>query len=158
MTNIKVLFLCFFFLSFKSVAQTIEADSTIYSESKVDVKAEFKDGNSEMFRFLGKNIKYPKEARTAKVEGMCYIKFVVDEKGNIDKTTVKMMGFQSSQSKERKMLNTIELLNTEEKLLVFESIRVICLMPKWKPANIKGQNVKVFTTLPIKFSLGMNKK
>jgi periplasmic protein TonB len=153
MTNIKVLFLCFFFLSFKSVAQTVEADSTIYSESKVDVKAEFKDGNSEMFRFLSKNVKYPKEANTAKVEGMCFIKFVVDEKGNIDKTTVKMMGFQSSQSRERKMLNNIELLNIEEKLLVFESIRVICLMPRWEPAKIKDKNVKVSTVLPIKFRL-----
>jgi periplasmic protein TonB len=153
MRNLRVLFLCFFLISFKSVAQTIEADSTIYSESKVDVKAEFKDGNSEMFRFLSKNVKYPKEARTAKVEGMCFIKFVVDEKGNIDKTTVKIMGFQSSQSRERKMLNNIELLNTEEKLLVFESIRVICLMPRWKPANIKDKNVKVSTVLPIKFRL-----
>jgi periplasmic protein TonB len=153
MRNLRVLFLCFFLISFKSVAQTIEADSTIYSESKVDVKAEFKDGNSEMFRFLSKNVKYPKEARTAKVEGMCFIKFVVDEKGNIDKTTVKMMGFQSSQSRERKMLNNIEVLNTEEKLLVFESIRVICLMPRWEPAKIKDKNVKVSTVLPIKFRL-----
>jgi periplasmic protein TonB len=151
MTNLKVLFFCFFLISFKSIAQTIEADTTIYSESKVDVKAEFKDGNSEMFRFLSKNVKYPKEARTSKTEGMCYIKFVVDEKGDIDKTTVKMMGFQSAQSKERKMLNNLELLSAEEKLLVFESIRVICLMPKWKPAKIKNQNVRVYTTLPIKF-------
>jgi TonB family protein len=92
---------------------------------------EFEGGQKEMFQFLMKNVKYPKDARENGVEGTVYVGFVVSKTGEIEDVKIRR-GF---------------------KLLNEEAIRVVKLMPKWKAGKQDGELVSVSYTLPIKFKL-----
>lgn len=83
--------------------------------------------------FLGENIKYPEESKKNKIEGRVIVKFIVDEEGNVTSPTVMKSPDQATGA---------------------EAVRVIQMMPKWKPGKDKGKNVAVYFTLPISFKLG----
>lgn len=96
--------------------------------------AELKGGQAELFKFLGKNIKYPKTARENGIEGTVYIGFVIEKDGGVSNVAIKR-GISTDCNQ--------------------EALRVIKLMNgKWQPGTFKGQNVRVAYTLPIKFKLG----
>lgn len=82
--------------------------------------------------FLGKNIKYPKNARKNNKEGRVIVKFIIDENGNI----------QSPQ-----------IMRSPDDELSEEALRVVKMMPAWQPGKNKGKNVPVYFFLPIQFSL-----
>lgn len=99
----------------------------------VDKLPEFKGGQSELFRFLGQNIKYPKDARKNGVEGTIYIGFVVEKDGSV--TNLKLKRGVSPELNE-------------------EAMRVIKLLSgKWDAGWYGGQKVRVAYTLPTKFKL-----
>ena len=107
--------------------ETIVAPSdTIYEE--VDEKPDFLDLN----QFLIKNLKYPPYAQEKKIQGKVIIKFIVSKDGSI---------------------TNIEVISSPHEILSNEAIRVIKLMPKWKPGILKGKPVNVQYTLPINFKL-----
>lgn len=82
--------------------------------------------------YLGKNIQYPPQAREANIQGRVVVKFVVDENGSIGNIqVVKGIGGGCDE----------------------EARRVVAGMPKWKPGKSNGKAVKVYFTLPIKFTL-----
>ncbi|AEA43251.1 energy transducer TonB [Fluviicola taffensis] len=127
------------FLSFQSFAQ--EKDSLPPPEEKgavvfetPDVPAEFPGGLDSLKRFLSANIKYPIDAVKKKLEGKCYIQFGVSESGVIGYVKIK-----------RGVLNCPEC---DE-----EAVRVVKLMPLWKPAQLNGKNVNCIFSLPISFKL-----
>ena len=82
--------------------------------------------------YLAKNISYPQMARDAGVSGRVVLKFVVDEEGKIGSIQV-VKGIGSGCDEEAK--------------------RVVASMPPWKPGKSNGKAVKVYYTLPIKFTL-----
>ncbi len=86
-----------------------------------------------LLEYIFKNIKYPDEARDKNITGRVIVKFIVDEEGNITDPVV---------------------LRSPDKSLSDESLRVIRTLPKWNPGKKDGKNVRVYFTLPIKFSLG----
>ncbi len=99
----------------------------------VEQQPEFEGGNGAMFKFIQKNMKYPATARRMGIEGSVFVSFVVDTEGKISEvTTVK--GISADCDK--------------------EAIRVIQMMPRWKPGKQNGRPVKVRFVLPIKFQLG----
>ena len=82
--------------------------------------------------FFGANLHYPDKARKKNVEGRVIIKFIVNEDGsisNLEATTHLGSGLEE------------------------EGIRVMKLMPKWKPGRQNGKPVKVYFTQPITFRL-----
>ncbi|HTL80201.1 MAG TPA: energy transducer TonB [Bacteroidia bacterium] len=86
--------------------------------------------------FLKENIKYPKDAKKARSQGVTYIHFVVEEDGNITHTSViKSSGHQS---------------------LDDEALRVVAMMPPWKPGTISGKPVRVEVVQPVRFTLNRN--
>jgi len=95
---------------------------------------EFPGGEEGLIRFLGSQLKYPTFAKENGIEGPVYIKFVVNEKGDIEE-------------------NTIEILGSPHAVLSQEAIRVIKAMPLWKPGKQRLKNVAVNMKLPIKFLL-----
>jgi periplasmic protein TonB len=95
---------------------------------------EFPGGEEGLIRFLGSQLKYPSFAKENGIEGPVYIKFVVNEKGDIEE-------------------NTIEILGSPHAVLSQEAIRVIKAMPLWKPGKQRLKNVAVNMKLPIKFLL-----
>ena len=101
-------------------------------ERQTEVLAEYPGGTSRLIDFLSRNIKYPQEALDSGVKGRVVVTFKVCTDGQLcDLKVVKGL------SKE-----------TEE-----ESIRVIKMMDKWKPALRNGKPVASIYSLPIHFML-----
>lgn len=98
----------------------------------VEEMPSFPGGSGAMYTYLGKNIKYPKEAQEKGISGTVYVTFVVEKDGSI---------------------NFVELLRGTNKLLDDEAIRVVKAMPKWEPGKQKGKPVRVKYNLPVKFLL-----
>lgn len=94
---------------------------------------EFAGGIEEMYKFLGKNINYPAQARENSQEGKVVFTFVVGADGKI--TQIEQVG--------RKLGWGLDE----------EAIRVIKNMPPWTPGKQNGKAVTVKFTLPIKFQL-----
>lgn len=93
---------------------------------------EFVGGTHAMQKFISENIQYPRQAMQLRLQGRVMVAFIVDKEGKIkDMEVLKGVG------------GGCEL----------EALRVISLMPKWKPGKQNGQNVAVRYTLPIKFAL-----
>lgn len=100
----------------------------------VAVPAEFPGGINEMRKFLQEHLNYPAVAQEKGLQGKCYVRFVVSENGKISNVVVK------------KGVPDCPECDTE-------AVRVIKLMPNWKPGEIAGKPVNSFYTLPIKFTL-----
>lgn len=100
----------------------------------VEEMPEFPGGVMEMMKFIQTNIKYPNSAKEKGVGGKCFVKFVVRADGTITDVSI-IKGVE----------NCIECDQ--------ESMRVVKLMPKWKPARQSGKAVSVFYNLPINFTM-----
>jgi protein TonB len=114
-----------------SITSTVSAGaSELFS---VDAAPEYEGGLNALRMFVAKNVKYPVPAQEAYKQGTVFVKFVVDEKGKVCNLT---------------------LLNNLGYGLDEEALRVIGMIPNFKsPAKVKGQAVKVYYQLPIKFKL-----
>lgn len=105
-------------------------DNTLFKT--VEQKPEFPDGEAALFRYLNSNIKYPAVARENGIEGTVYLGFVVEKDGSITDVLIKRgVGGGCSE----------------------EAMRVVQLMPKWKPGKQQGRTVRVAFTIPVKFKL-----
>lgn len=102
----------------------------------VEIMPEYPGGQNAMLSFIMKNFRYPDEARRFDVEGRVLVSFLVDESGNI--TEVR------------------PLLPANRQLgygLEDEAVRVVKMMPKWKPGFQRNKAVRVRYTLPINCTL-----
>lgn len=108
----------------------IKEDNTPFTT--VEVQPSFMGGNSEMYKFLGKNLKYPTAAQRANIQGKVFLSFIVEKDGSItDIETMKGIGFGCDE----------------------EAMRVVKLMPKWIAGKQNGRNVRVKFTIPVFFRL-----
>ncbi len=98
----------------------------------VEQMPQYPGGLSALGTFLGKKLKYPIKATGKGIQGNVILTFVIDRTGTISNIKV-IRGIGGG---------------CEE-----EAIRVVRLMPKWKPGKQKGKAVPVQYTLPIKFSI-----
>ncbi len=107
-------------------AETVVADSSkVYDV--VDQMPEIQGGIKEVY----KNIRYPQGAIASRVEGRVFVKFIVDEKGNVKSPqVVKDIGGGCGQA-------------------AIEGIKKV----KFTPGTLQGQPVKVYYTLPVTFQL-----
>lgn len=92
----------------------------------------FPGGEEALFKFLGKEIKYPQMAVDAGISGTVYVNFVVDKDGKVKNAKIAR-GIHAACDK--------------------EALRVVNSMPKWKPGKQRGKPVKVSYNLPIRFTL-----
>jgi protein TonB len=101
-------------------------------------KAEKKQcADIKLLQFIAQNIKYPAIARENRIEGRCFITFVVEKDGSV--TNVELardIGGQCGQ----------------------EALRVVQMMAnssdlKWSPGKQRGKPVRVQFSLPIHFKL-----
>ncbi len=118
----------------------------------------FVGGNDSMFRFLGRNIVYPVEARQLKVEGTIYVGFVVEKDGSITNIKVKRNVPETVINKVKvtgvdDAVTGSKIVKRQDQSCAKEAVRVIGMMPKWKAGKSKGVPVRVAFTLPIKFKL-----
>ena len=85
-----------------------------------------------MNKFIAKNLRYPPSARRMGVDGTVYVSFVVGKDGTINDVKV-LRGISADCDK--------------------EAVRVVQMMPPWKPGKQNGKAVFVRFNLPIKFKL-----
>jgi protein TonB len=98
----------------------------------VEIQPTFPGGYGELQKWLSKNIKYPKAAQRANVQGKVFVSFVVDEYGRISNPSIlKGLGFGLDE----------------------EALRAVGAMPNWVPGKQGGRSVKVRYQIPINFTL-----
>lgn len=135
----KFLIPCFILFPFHSTSQENQQekknDKVDSALTMVEIFPEFPGGNIEMIKFLSDNIRYPAEARDNGIQGTVYISFIVRKDGSIT-DVIKKPGTQSVGG------------GCDE-----EAVRVVKLMPKWKPGMQNGDTVNVAMILPVKFKL-----
>lgn len=93
---------------------------------------QFPGDEDALRRFISNNLKYPPEAQKSGIEGKVFVSFVVDENGEV---------------------TNVKLARRSNSYLDWEAMRVVRMMPRWKPGYIKGKPVKVSFTMPINFAL-----
>ena len=98
----------------------------------VEEMPEFPGGMQELMIFLSKNTKYPAEAHKNGTQGRVIVSFVVTDEGNIQDPVIE---------------------KGVDPLLDAEALRVIQMMPKWKPGKQKGKAVNTKFTIPVTFKL-----
>jgi TonB family protein len=126
-----------------SLAQTTDSTSVeknteeIIEERIVEVLPEFPGGQEAMFRFIGENTTYPDQAKDKGIQGIVHVRFVIDTDGSVV---------------------DVEIVRGVHESLDAEALRVMSLMPRWKPATQRGKPVRVTQALPFKFELIKRKK
>ena len=126
--------------SSSSETNTANASSTIAVDTndnplgfqEVESLPEFPGGMSELVQWLTKTLKYPLSAQNAKIEGTVLVAFIINTDGTI--TTPKIVTSVCD-----------ELDN--------EALRVIRMMPKWKPGKDQGKPCRTYFRIPIVFKL-----
>ena len=93
---------------------------------------EFPGGVEALMDFVGKNVKYPEEAKEKEISGRVFVSFVIEKDGSV--SNVKVLRGIGGGCDE-------------------EAVRVIKGMPKWKPGIQKGKPVRVSYMMPINFKL-----
>lgn len=105
--------------------------------SIVEEEASYPGGYEALMEFLAKNIQYPDKAKKMGVKGRVFATFIVETDGSIsDIKIIRDIGYGCGE----------------------EVVRVIKLMPKWKPAKQKGKPVRLQFNLPVTFSLNNEDK
>lgn len=99
---------------------------------KLEAMPQYPGGEVAMNEFLAKHIIYPKAEKEKGISGRVIIQFVVDTIGNV--TNFKVLS------------NTPEAFNNEV-------IRVMKLMPNWKPGMQNGKPVFFSYKIPVSFQL-----
>lgn len=122
--------LFFIILVSKSCFSFGQLDTTIRNNDSI--MAEFPGGKVEMKKFLAEQIKYPREAVELGIQGVCYLQFRVSEIGDISGISVV------------KGVPYCPECDTE-------AIRVLKLMPRWKPSYKNGIPYISYFSLPITF-------
>ena len=101
-------------------------------EDSVDFNVQYPGGYPAWLEFVRNNFNYPEEALIKNISGIIFVQFTVTEKGNVMNPNV-IRGIDSACDK--------------------EALRVIGLMPKWKPLLKNGISLSFQYILPIKLKL-----
>ncbi len=94
--------------------------------------AEFPGGDIAWRKYISANVQYPPLALENKIEGIVWVKFEIDEEGNVINPTI---------------------MRRVDPLLDKEALRVVSSSPKWKPAKRRGQNEHELHTTSVEFKL-----
>ena len=98
----------------------------------VEVMPEFPGGMKALMDFIQKNIRYPEEARKNGIQGRVAVSVVIDENGRVTDPVIMRSRYPA---------------------LDEEALRIVGLMPQWKPGMQQGKAVKVEFTFPVTFKL-----
>ncbi|WP_224996349.1 TonB family protein [Cesiribacter sp. SM1] len=103
-----------------------------------DIEATPKEGMMSFYEFLYKHIQYPVQALKSGKDGITYVRFIIDEEGNV----------QDAHTMEGRWIG----YGLDE-----EAVRVVSLT-KWNPAVLDGKFIKQCKIIPIKFKLQKGKE
>ena len=95
-------------------------------------QAEYPEGLEALYKFIGKNIRYPAESLQSGSSGKVYISFTIDKEGKAKAYCI---------------------LRGVDPFIDLEAWEIIDELPLWTPAMSGGEVVKSLYNLPINFSL-----
>jgi TonB family protein len=149
-----IVFYCIVFVAFASCNEKPipDASNVIHVEPKLKTKStltdsiaedteglmcnigyehlpEFPGGLDALTKFLAKNTRWPET--TADTTGVVYVNFLVQDDGNVTE------------------VNVIKGIHKDYDA---EALRVVKMMPRWKPGELNGRKVATRYTIPIRFA------
>ena len=98
----------------------------------VEEDPEFPGGLDALSKFIADNIKYPQLAKENNITGRVFVSFVVEKDGRVGQ---------------------VKILRDIGGGCGNEAVRVVKMMPKWKPGKQRGKPVRTQFNLPVDFSL-----
>ena len=98
----------------------------------VEIMPEFPGGINSLLKWISENVNYPAVAAENGIQGRVSCTFVVNADGSV---------------------SDVEVLRSIDPNLDKEAIRVLKLLPKWKPGVQQGKNVRVRYSVPVHFIL-----
>jgi len=105
------------------------ADTPVYG---VETMPQFPGGDDALMKFIKRNLRYPTSEVHKRIQGRTVIKFVIDKTGKVcDVTVARSLSAECDA----------------------EAVRVVKLMPNWKPGYQEGKPVSVYYTLPLVYML-----
>jgi len=113
-----------------AIGKTVNAEDKVYYE--VEFMPEFPGGDEALRDFIIKNFVYPKNASKKGIQGKVFVGFIVTKEGKV---------------------TNAKIIRGVDPELDAEALRLIQLMPTWKPGKDKGVIVNVAYTIPINFAL-----
>ncbi len=114
----------------KEEVQEVEADPEPFIV--VEEMPEPSGGLSGLYKFIADNLKYPDVARENNIQGKVIVRFCVTSKGSVDLVTI---------------------FKGVDPELDAEALRVVKVLPKFKPGKQGGKPVPVWFIVPIIFQL-----
>ncbi|MDR2009595.1 MAG: energy transducer TonB [Bacteroidales bacterium] len=100
--------------------------------STADEKPEFPGGDIALMKFISENTEYPQGSKENGIYGRVFAEFTIDSNGKVkDITIVKGL----------------------DPAIDAEVVRVISILPDWKPGKVRGKAVPVKYIIPVSFKL-----
>jgi len=96
----------------------------------VEQPPEFPGGKVALKKFISDNLIAPKTANSEKLSGQVFVSFIVNADGSLEDIALKK-GLSPEHNQ--------------------EALRIVNLMPKWKPGWQSGKAMRVIYLLPIEF-------
>jgi len=112
--------------------QNNSSDTVVYTF--LDVEPEYPGGYKAMMAFIQSNFRYPQSAIENNITGVAMARFVVKSDGFVDSVSIEQGIPGCPECNE-------------------EVLRVVKLMPRWKPGKVEGKDVSSVFRLPITFEL-----
>jgi protein TonB len=116
----------------EDVGKMVDIEKKVYPYYALEQKPEYVGGEEAMWQFLRDNLVYPRHAKEISLEGKVYVTFVINEFGTVTNVQVP-----------REIGGGLDE----------EALRVVKMMPRWKPGKQAGHPVSVSYQLPIIFTL-----
>jgi protein TonB len=98
----------------------------------VEQMPSFPGGEKKLKEYFTENIHYPEELAESDVQGRVIVIFVVEKDGSI---------------------SNVKVVKSLHPLLDKEAVRVVSLMPKWRPGKQNGVSYRVRYVIPVNFRL-----
>jgi protein TonB len=98
----------------------------------VEEMPEFPGGSAALLEFISKNTVYPEDALRNNIQGRVMLKFVVNADGSVGR---------------------IDVLRSIDPLLDMEAVRVVGMLPRFRPGRQNGVPVPVWHSVPVSFKI-----
>ncbi|MCK6694561.1 MAG: M56 family metallopeptidase [Thermoanaerobaculia bacterium] len=121
-----------FLVAFRQTPETGVYDN-VYN--KCERLPEFPGGMAALLQFMQTNLSYPEEDRKTGRSGMVGVTFVIGTSGKVEQ------------------IHTATLKGEPSAAMHLEAARIVKQMPRWLPAEHRGEKVKCQFVLPVRFAL-----
>lgn len=98
----------------------------------VEKLPEFPGGMVEFMKWITKNLRYPPAAQRQKIQGQVKVAFIIGKDGTVSE---------------------LKVVKSADPLLDSEALRVLRMMPKWKPGQDKGKPCMTYFCIPVNFKI-----